>query len=59
MHEDKQPLCGMARDVNATIEADAWDDDVDLEDIDDDWIKKAVEEDSPNARIRVHRSIHT
>lgn len=57
MHEDKQPLCGMARNVNATIEADAWDDDVDLED--DDWVKKAVEEDPPNVSIHVHRSIHT
>ena len=53
----------VARDVNATIEADTWDDDGDLED--DDWIKKALEdsnpfeEDPPNVSIHVHRSIHT
>ena len=53
----------VARDVDTTIEVNAWDDDGDLEDAD--WIKEAredsdpFEEDPPNVNIHVHRSIHT
>ena len=55
----------VARDVDTTIEVDAWDDDGDLEDAD--WIKEAIEDSDPfeddppkiNVSIHVHRSIHT